>query len=145
MARILALDYGGKRTGIAVTDPLQIIASALTTVETTSLWIFLANYLKEEAVERVIIGWPTHADGNDTHATPLVRAFQVEWKEKYPEIPLIPVDERFTSVLAMRAMIAGGMKKKDRQKKENVDKISAVILLQDYLMNASSGTSRNPF
>lgn len=145
MPRILALDYGGKRTGIAVTDPLQIIASALTTVETPQIWSFLTTYFQQEAVEKVIVGWPTHADGNDTHATPLVRAFQTEWNQRFPAIPLIPVDERYTSKLAMRAMIEGGMKKKDRQKKENLDKLSAVILLQDYLLNASSGTSRNPF
>ena len=145
MARILALDYGGKRTGIAVTDPLQIIASALTTVETASLWTFLAEYFAKEEVERVLVGWPTHADGNDTHATPLVRSFREDWEKRYPAIPLLAVDERFTSKLAVRAMIAGGMKQKDRQQKENVDKMSAVILLQDYLMNASSGTSRSPF
>lgn len=145
MARILALDYGGKRTGIAVTDPLQIIATALTTVETATLWPFLTTYLQQEDVEKVLIGWPTHADGQDTHATPLVRAFQVEWEKRYPNVPLIPVDERYTSKLAVRAMIDGGMKKKDRQNKGNIDKMSAVILLQDYLMNASSGTSRRPF
>lgn len=145
MARILALDYGGKRTGIAVTDPLQIIATALTTVETHQLWTYLADYFQREPVEKVLIGWPTHADGNDTHATPLVRAFREEWETKYPALPLIPVDERYTSKLAMRAMIDGGMKKKDRQNKGNVDQVSAVILLQDYLMNRSSGMSRNPF
>ena len=145
MPRIIAFDYGGKRTGIAVTDPLQLIATALTTVETSQIWPFLVQYMKQEEVEKAIIGWPTHADGNDTHATPLVRAFQAEWKNVFPTIPLLPVDERYTSKLAMRAMVEGGMKKKDRQKKENVDMVSAVILLQDYLMNASSGTSRSPF
>jgi len=145
MPRILALDYGGKRTGIAVTDPLQMIATPLTTVETSQIWLFLTQYFQQEVVEKVIIGWPTHADGQDTHATPLVRAFQQEWENVFPKIPLLPVDERYTSKLAMRAMIEGGMKKKDRQKKENLDKLSAVILLQDYLMNASSGTSRSPF
>ncbi len=135
MPRIIALDYGAKRTGIAVTDPLKIIASALTTVETKNLFIFLTNYFATEQVEALVIGFPTHLDGNDTHSTPLIRTFISQCKEKFPDLPIHLMDERFTSKLAVQAMIAGGMKKKDRQIKGNVDQISAVIILQDFMRN----------
>ena len=135
MPRIIALDYGAKRTGIAVTDPLQIIASALTTVETKNLFPFLTNYFGTEEVEALVIGFPIHLDGNDTHSTPLIRTFIEQCKVKFPHLPIHLMDERFTSKLAVQAMIAGGMKKKDRQIKGNVDQISAVIILQDFMRN----------
>lgn len=133
MARILSIDYGGKRTGIAVTDPMQIIASGLTTVDTKDIWTFLKNYFATEPVEKVIIGLPTHADGNDTHATPLVRAFLVKFKKDYPLLPIETVDEMYTSKMAVQSMVATGMKKKDRQNKKLVDEIAATIMLQDYM------------
>ena len=133
MARILAIDYGKKRTGIAVTDPMQIIASALTTLETKQVLAFLQTYTKTESVERMIIGFPVHWDGSDTDATPLVRAFMGQIKKHVPGIPLETVDERYTSVLAKQAMLDMGMKKKDRQQKGNVDQIAAAIMLQAYL------------
>jgi putative Holliday junction resolvase len=133
VARILAIDYGKKRTGIAVTDPMQIIASALTTLETKQVLAFLQTYTKTESVERMIIGFPVHWDGSDTDATPLVRAFMGQIKKHVPGIPLETVDERYTSVLAKQAMLDMGMKKKDRQQKGNVDQIAAAIMLQAYL------------
>src|SRR6201996_9836026 len=131
MARILAIDYGLKRTGIAVTDPLQIIASGLTTVESPKLIGFLKDYFKTEQVELILIGEPKNWDDSDTHATPLVRAVMVKLQKEFPAIPLKPVDERFTSKMAKRAMIDMGMKKKQRRNKALVDEIAATILLQE--------------
>jgi putative Holliday junction resolvase len=136
MARIMAIDYGFKRTGIAVTDPLQIIATGLTTVESPKLITFLKEYLKKEAVELILIGEPKNWDDSDTHATPLVKAVMVRLQKEFPAIPLKPVDERFTSKLASRAMVEMGMKKKQRQNKALVDEIAATILLQEYLGRA---------
>lgn len=133
MPRILSIDYGGKRTGLAVTDPLQIIATGLTAVDTKELWPFLKDYFAKEEVEKVIIGLPVHADGNDTHATPLVRAFVAKFKKDYPQIPIQTVDEQFTSKLAVRALIDSGVSKKDRRNKKLVDEMSATIILQEYL------------
>lgn len=133
MPRILSIDYGGKRTGLAVTDPLQIIASGLTAVDTKDLWTFLKDYFQKEAVEKVIIGMPTHADGNDTHATPLVRAFINKFKKDYPAIPIEPVDERYSSQLAVKALIASGTSKKDRRDKKLVDEMAATIILREYM------------
>jgi putative Holliday junction resolvase len=133
MPRILCIDYGKKRTGIAVTDPLKIIATALTTVETNNLFPFLKKYFTDEAVELVLIGEPKNWDESDTHATPLVHQFIKKFKKDFPLMKIETVDERFTSKLAMQAMIEMGMKKKDRQKKENVDQIAAAIMLQEYL------------
>jgi len=135
VSRILCIDYGKKRTGIAVTDPLKIIASALTTVETKDLFVFLKKYFSEEEVELVLIGDPKNWDESDTHATPLVHQFIQKFKKDFPLMKLETVDERYTSKLAKQAMIEMGMKKKDRQKKENVDQIAAAIMLQEHLKN----------
>jgi len=133
MTRIMSIDYGLKRTGLAVTDPLQIIAQALTTVETPQLFKFLKEYFKTEAVELIIIGEPTNLDDSDTHATPLVRKAIERLKKEFPLIPVLPVDERFTSKMASRAMIDMGMKKKQRRVKGMIDQIAATIMLQEYL------------
>ncbi len=135
MARILAIDYGGKRTGIAVTDPLQIIATGLTTIDSKELIPFLKKYFKEEIVELVIIGLPKNWDESDTHGTPLVEAAIKKIKKEFPSMPLKTVDERYTSKMAKDAMLEMGMKKKDRRVKGNVDVIAATILLQEYLQN----------
>ena len=133
MARILSIDYGKKRTGLAVTDPLKIIASGLTTVETQKLVPFLKDYFAKEGVEEVIIGMPTNMDDSDTHATPLVRKFIEQFKKNFPTIPISEVDERFTSKMATQAMLDMGLKKKQRQNKALVDEIAATIMLQEYL------------
>jgi putative Holliday junction resolvase len=133
LARILCIDYGGKRTGIAVTDPLQIIATALQTVETHMLFVFLKNYLKLEEVERILIGHPLNLDDSPTHATPLVEAAIKRLNKEFPQLPIERVDERFTSKLAGRAMLEMGMKKKQRREKGQVDQIAAAIMLQEYL------------
>lgn len=135
MPRILSIDYGGKRTGLAVTDPLRIIATALDTVETPRLMNYLREYFAREAVEQVIIGMPVNWDDTDTHATPLVKQFIINFKKQFPQIPIKEVDERFTSKLASRAMIEMGMKKKQRQNKAMVDQIAATIMLQEYLQH----------
>ena len=133
MPRIIAIDYGLKRTGIAVTDPLQIIANGLTTVETPQLFNFLKDYFSKEQVELIIIGDPKNLDDSDTHATPLVKKAVERLKKEFPLIPVITVDERYTSSLATRAMIDMGMNKKQRRDKGLVDKIAATIILQEYL------------
>ncbi|MBS1935596.1 MAG: Holliday junction resolvase RuvX [Bacteroidetes bacterium] len=135
MSRILALDYGLKRTGIAVTDPFQIIATGLTTIESPKLIAFLKDYFKKEEVELILIGEPKNWDDSDTHATPLVRQITEKIKKEFPAIPLKMVDERFTSKMASRAMIDMGLKKKQRQNKALVDEIAATIMLQEYLQN----------
>ena len=137
MGRILSIDYGKKRTGIAVTDPLQLIASILTTVETDSLIYFLKQYIKEEQVDMVLVGYPLALDGSATDATPLVDKFIRNFKKVFPDLPLETADESFTSQQAVQAMLDMGMKQKDRQKKENTDALSAVILLQEYLESRS--------
>jgi putative Holliday junction resolvase len=133
MGRILAIDYGKKRTGIAVTDPLRIIATPLETVPTASLLQFLAGYLQKEPVDEFVVGMPMTLLNQDSETAPLVRAFVSELKKKFPEKTIHLADERFTSSMARQAMIDGGMKKKDRQVKGNVDKISATIILQSFL------------
>jgi putative Holliday junction resolvase len=133
MGRILAIDYGTKRTGLAVTDPLRIIATALETVETAGLINFLVNYFQRETVDEVVIGMPKQMNNTDSETAPAVRKFMELFRKNFPEKPIQTIDERFTSSIAHRAMIAGGMKKKDRQVKGNVDKISATLILQDYL------------
>ena len=135
MARIICIDYGGKRTGLAVTDPLQIIATALTTIATKELMPFLKNYFVQEPVELILIGEPLNLDDTATHATPLVHNAIKQLQKEFPAIPIKTVDERFTSKLASQAMLQMGMKKKDRQVKANVDKIAATIMLQEYLAN----------
>jgi putative Holliday junction resolvase len=133
MARILSIDYGKKRTGLAVTDPLQIIATGLTTVETPQLFKYLKEYFAKEAVELIIMGEPKNMDDSDTHATPLVKQAVARLKKEFPAIPIKMVDERFTSKMASQAMIDMGMKKKQRQNKALVDEIAATIMLQEYL------------
>ncbi len=133
MARIIAIDYGGKRTGIAVTDPLQIIATALTTIPSNELIPFLKKYFQQETVELIIVGLPKNWDESDTHGTALAqRAIQTITKE-FPGIPVKDVDERYTSKMAKDAMLQMGMKKKDRRDKKIVDEIAATIMLQEYL------------
>ncbi|UBM57613.1 Holliday junction resolvase RuvX [Marinilongibacter aquaticus] len=133
MARIMAIDYGGKRTGLAVTDPLQIIASALETVETKNLLDYLKNYCEKEDVEAFVLGKPLSLDGSETHASPLVHSFAEELKKKFPGKPIHYVDERYTSKMAVQSMIASGVKKKDRRKKGNIDKVAATIILQEFM------------
>lgn len=133
MARILSIDYGKKRTGLAVTDPAQIIAGGLVTVTTSELFSFLTDYIKKEPVERIVIGEPKQPDGRPSKNMARVVQFVNRWRKAYPEIPIEFYDERFTSVLAHRAMIDGGLHKKARQNKALVDEISATIILQSYL------------
>lgn len=137
MARILCIDYGMKRTGIAVSDPLQIIATGLTTVNSGDLVLFLKDYFKKEEVELIIIGEPKNLDNSDTHATPLVKAIIIKLKKEFPQMQLKTVDERYTSKMAKQAMIEMGMKKKDRRNKRTVDEIAATITLQEYMQNIS--------
>lgn len=133
MARILSIDYGLKRTGIAVTDPLQIIATGLTTIESPKLIPFLKDYFSKEQVERIIIGEPKNWDDSDTHATPLVKKAIEKLKKEFPTMPIQTVDERYTSKMASQAMIDMGLKRKQRQNKALVDEIAATIMLQEYL------------
>jgi putative Holliday junction resolvase len=137
MGRILAIDFGLKRTGLAVTDPLQIIANGLETVPTHTLLAYLQAYFAKEVVDKVVIGMPKNLDNTDTDSTGGVRIFIKSFRKKFPEIPLEEHDERFTSKLAMQAMIAGGMSKKDRREKGTVDRVSATIILQSYLESKS--------
>lgn len=133
MSRIIAIDYGKKRTGIAVTDILQLIANGLTTVPTTELMDFLLNYVAKEPVERIIVGHPKQMNNEDSENMKRIVPFVNLLKKKLPQIPVEFVDERFTSVLAHQAMLDGGLKKKARQDKALVDEISATIILQSYL------------
>jgi putative Holliday junction resolvase len=135
MARILAIDYGGKRTGIAVTDPLQIIATGLTTIPSHELIPFLKKYMLLEVVELIIVGLPKNWDESDTHGTPLAEAAIRKIRKEFPEIPVKDVDERYTSKMAKDAMIQMGMKKKDRRDKKTVDEIAATIMLQEYMQS----------
>ena len=139
MGRILAIDYGTKRTGIAVTDPLQIIASSLTTVRSCDLIAFLKDYFAKETVDHVVIGMPTTLRNEPSENAQYVKIFEKQFKKEFPTMPISEIDERFTSTIAHQTMIAGGMKKKDRQNKEVVDSISATIILQSYMerMNRS--------
>lgn len=133
MGRILSIDYGKKRTGLAVTDPLQIIAGGLATVSTLELFDFLRDYLKKESVEKIIVGDPKQSDGSPSENKARVDEFVAKLRKDVPHISVEYYDERFTSVLAHRAMIEGGLKKKARQNKALVDEISATIILQDYM------------
>ena len=133
MARILSIDYGRKRTGIAVTDPLQIIAGGLATVSTSELFEWLQQYLQREQVERIVIGEPRQPNGQPSENLQRVQQFVNRWRKAHPEVPIDYYDERFTSVLAHQAMLDGGLRKKARQDKALVDEISATILLQDYM------------
>lgn len=135
MARILCIDYGLKRTGLAVTDPLQIISTGLTTVDTYDLVPYLRKYFLRESVELIIIGYPKNLDNSETHATSLVDAVIIKLKKEFPHIPVKTVDERYTSKMARAAMLEMGMKKKDRRNKKTVDEIAATIMLQEYMQN----------
>jgi len=133
MPRLLAIDYGSKRCGIAVTDPLQIIATALETVRTHDLADFLKKYATQEKVEAFIIGMPKKLDNTDSENAARVTAFIKTLKKSFPEIPVHTQDERFTSSMALQSMIDSGSKKSDRREKGNIDKISATIILQSYM------------
>jgi len=133
VGRILSIDYGRKRTGLAVTDPLQIIAGGLATVSTSALFDFLRDYVTREQVERIVIGEPRQPNGEPSENLGRVREFVNRWRKAMPSVPIEYYDERFTSVLAHQAMIDGGLKKKARQNKALVDEISATIILEDYL------------
>lgn len=133
MSRILSIDYGLKRTGLAVTDPLRIIATGLTTIPSPELIPFLKKYFLQEKVELIIIGEPKNWDDSDTHATPLVEAIIKRLMKEFPEMPIKRVDERYTSKMAFQTMIDSGLKKKARRNKALVDEIAATILLQEYL------------
>lgn len=142
MARILCIDYGLKRTGIAVTDPLKIIATGLTTIPSPELIKFLKDYFSKEEVELVIIGDPKNLDDSDTHATPLVNAMVKKLMKTFPSMRIRRVDERYTSKMASQAMIDMGLKKSQRRNKGLVDEIAATIMLQEYLQNAEPGANR---
>ena len=133
MGRVLAIDFGTKRTGIAVTDSLKIIATGLTTLPTKDLLTFLDTYLKKEEVECIVIGEPKTLTNEDSTIAPKVNEFVKKLKEKFPSMLIDRMDERFTSKIAQQTMLAGGLKKKDRQNKATVDMISATIILQDYM------------
>jgi putative Holliday junction resolvase len=133
MPRILAIDYGLKRTGIAVTDEMQIIASGLTTVESSTLIPFLKTYFIQEKVEKVLIGEPKQMNGLPSESAPIIEKFVLEFKKVFPEMPVVRVDERFTSKMAFQSMIDSGLNKKQRRNKALIDKIAATIMLQDYL------------
>lgn len=133
MARILSIDYGRKRTGLAVTDPLQIIAGGLATVATSELFDWLQAYIARESVERIVIGEPRQPNGGPSENLARVQQFVNRWRKAVPGIPIDYYDERFTSVLAHQAMIDGGLRKKARQNKGLVDEISATIILEDYM------------
>jgi putative holliday junction resolvase len=136
MARILCIDYGGKRTGIAVSDPLQIIATGLTTIDTKDFIQFLKDYTSKEKVEKIIIGMPLNMDDTATHATPLVQNAIKQLAKHFPHIPVETVDERYTSKLAKDAMLQMGLKKMQRRDKKLVDEIAATIMLQEYMQQS---------
>lgn len=133
MPRLLAIDYGLKRTGLAVTDPLKIIATGLTTVDSKQLISFLKDYFAKEEVELIIIGEPKNWDDSATHATPLVERCIKDLQRNFPSVPIIKVDERYTSKMAKDAMLEMGLKKQQRRNKKLVDEIAATIMLQEYL------------
>ncbi|WP_294744947.1 Holliday junction resolvase RuvX [uncultured Prevotella sp.] len=133
MARILSIDYGRKRTGLAVTDPLQLIAGGLATVATSELFDWLQSYIAREPVERIVIGEPRQPNGEPSENLARVQQFVNRWRKAVPQIPIEYYDERFTSVLAHQTMLDAGLKRKARQDKALVDEISATIILEDYL------------
>ena len=133
MPRILAIDYGQKRTGIAITDEMQIIASGLTTIASETAIVFLKDYFAKEKVEKVLIGEPKQMNGEPSQSTEIIEKFVIKFKNKFPDMAIERVDERFTSKMAFQTMIDSGLKKKQRQNKALVDEISATIMLQDYL------------
>lgn len=135
MGRLLAIDYGRKRTGVAVSDPLQLIANGLATVPTHQLLTYILDYVARESVERILVGLPKQMNNEASESMAYIEPFVRSLKKRLPEMPVEYVDERFTSVLAHRAMLDGGLKKKDRQNKALVDEISATIILQSYMEN----------
>ena len=135
MARMLAIDYGEKRTGIAVTDPLQIIASGLTTVSTKDLLKYLKDYVSKEQVERIVVGQPRRLNNEPSEVEHKIQQFIIALNKELPEISVVRIDERFTSKIAFQSMLDAGVKKKDRRKKELLDKVSATVILQSYLYN----------
>ncbi|RYZ22907.1 MAG: Holliday junction resolvase RuvX [Chitinophagaceae bacterium] len=137
MGRIMAIDYGGKRTGLAVTDPLQIIATGLMTIETHKLMVFLKDYIPKEGVERVLIGMPTNWDESDTHITEAVRNFSNWFRKQFPALPLEAIDERYSSKLASQAISQMGLSKKKREQKGLIDEVAATMMLQQYLQGKS--------
>ena len=137
MARILSIDYGRKRSGVAVTDPLQLIAGGLATVSTHELFDWLKSYTQKEEVERIVMGEPRQPNGQPSENLERVMQFVNRWRKAMPHIPIELYDERFTSVLAHQAMLDGGLRKKARQDKALVDQISATIILEDYLQSKS--------
>ena len=139
MSRILAIDYGKKRTGIAVTDPSQIIATGLTTVQTHLLMDYLKDYVSREPVERIILGWPTQTNGMASENQQRVTSFAKKLEVALPNIPIEFYDERYTSVLAHQAMLDGGLKQKRRRDKALVDEISATIILQSWMEHQRLG------
>lgn len=138
MPRLLAIDYGSKRTGIAVTDPLQIIATALDTVRTHDLLEFLKSYAQKEVIETFIVGMPRRLDNTESENAARVKVFIKQLQKIFPHVPVLTHDERFTSSMALQSMIAGGSKKSDRREKGNIDKISATIILQSYMENRNN-------
>lgn len=133
MGRILAIDYGRKRVGIAVTDPLKIIANGLTTVKSCDVLKFLSDYLSKETVELIVVGLPKTMNNEESDSMQYIKPFVEKLKKQYPNVPVEMYDERFTSVLAHKAMLEGGLKKKERQNKALVDEISATIILQSFM------------
>lgn len=133
MGRVLALDYGKKRIGIAVSDPLKMIANGLKTISSKDIWDFLDDYLKNEFVDTIVVGYPKQMDNTPSQSVEFIDPFVKELKQKYPEVVIELVDERFTSKMAIQAMIEGGLKKTDRQNKATIDRVSAAIILQSYL------------
>jgi putative Holliday junction resolvase len=133
MGRVLSIDYGNKRVGLAVTDPLKIIASRLTTIAAEEVWTFLADYFTREDVERVLVGYPKQLNNEPSEAIRYINPFLKKFQKIYPNMPLQLMDERFTSKMAFQTMIDAGVKKKDRQNKATIDGVSATIILQSYL------------
>lgn len=133
MSRILAIDYGLKRVGLAVTDPLRMIASPLTTVPTTGALDFVRSYIHQEAIALCVIGFPADLKNKAAPIIVAIQQFTARLQEKMPQLQIVPQDERYTSKLAMASLVEGGFKRKDRRKKENIDKISATLILQSFL------------
>ncbi len=133
MGRVLGIDYGRKRTGIAVTDPLQIVANNLATVPTHTLMQFIKEYVGRETVDRIVVGQPSQLNGEPSESMKYITPFVSRLKKELPDIPIVMFDERFTSTIAHQAMIDGGMKKSDRRDKARVDAIAATIILNDFL------------
>lgn len=133
MGRVLSIDYGRKRVGLAVTDPLKIIATRLTTVPTNDIWTYLADYFAREEVELVLVGYPMQLNNEPSEAIRYINPFLKKFQQIYKDMPVQQMDERFTSKMAFQTMIDAGVKKKDRQNKETIDGVSATIILQSYL------------